>query len=53
MRSGRGWCSIGQLIEQAAGEGCHVLDLLRGDEAYKYQFGAVDRPVDRLTLVRG
>lgn len=40
------------LIEQAADEGCHVLDLLRGDEPYKYRFGAVDRPLERLTIVK-
>jgi CelD/BcsL family acetyltransferase involved in cellulose biosynthesis len=49
---GPGMVLIGQLIERAAEEGCRVLDLLRGDEAYKYQFGAEDRPVERLTLVR-
>jgi CelD/BcsL family acetyltransferase involved in cellulose biosynthesis len=40
------------LIERAADQGCHVLDLLRGDESYKYRFGAVDRPLDRLTIVK-
>ncbi len=49
---GPGMVLIGQLIERAATDGCRVLDLLRGDEAYKYQFGAVDRPVERLILVR-
>jgi len=44
---------VGLLLEQAAGEDCDVLDLLRGDEAYKYRFGAVDRPVERFTLQRG
>jgi CelD/BcsL family acetyltransferase involved in cellulose biosynthesis len=43
---------VGQLIEQATEAGCTVFDLLRGDEAYKYRFGAVDRPVERLTIVR-
>ncbi|WP_052664493.1 GNAT family N-acetyltransferase [Nitriliruptor alkaliphilus] len=49
---GPGMVLKGQLIELAANEGCRVYDLLRGDEAYKYQFGAVDRAVERLTLVR-
>lgn len=48
-----GMVIIPMLIEQAAAEGCHVFDLLRGDEPYKYRFGAVDRPLDRLTIVRG
>jgi CelD/BcsL family acetyltransferase involved in cellulose biosynthesis len=49
---GPGMVLVGELIELAAEDGCHVLDLLRGDEAYKYQFGAEDRPLERLTLVR-
>ncbi|MTV24457.1 GNAT family N-acetyltransferase [Nitriliruptoraceae bacterium ZYF776] len=49
---GPGMVLMGQLIEVAADAGCTSFDLLRGDEAYKYQFGAVDRPVERLTLTR-
>lgn len=49
---GPGMVLKAQLIELAAKEGCRVYDLLRGDEAYKYQFGAQDRSVERLTLVR-
>jgi CelD/BcsL family acetyltransferase involved in cellulose biosynthesis len=49
---GPGMVLKGQLIELAAAEGYLVYDLLRGDEAYKYQFGAEDRVVERLTLVR-
>ena len=47
-----GMVLIGELIRIAADEGCAVLDLLRGDEPYKYRFGAVDRPVQRVTIVR-
>jgi CelD/BcsL family acetyltransferase involved in cellulose biosynthesis len=47
-----GMVLIGMLIEQAAKEGCHTLDLLRGDEPYKYRFGAKDRRLHRLTIVR-
>jgi CelD/BcsL family acetyltransferase involved in cellulose biosynthesis len=47
-----GMVLIGELIRLAAEEGCRVLDLLRGDEPYKYRFGAVDRPVQRVTIVR-
>jgi CelD/BcsL family acetyltransferase involved in cellulose biosynthesis len=43
---------VWELIGQAADEGFTVFDLLRGDEAYKYRFGAVDRPVRTLTLTR-
>jgi CelD/BcsL family acetyltransferase involved in cellulose biosynthesis len=43
---------VNQLIETAAEGGAKVFDLLRGDEAYKYRFGAIDRPVERLTIVR-
>jgi CelD/BcsL family acetyltransferase involved in cellulose biosynthesis len=49
---GPGMVLKAQLIELAAKEGCRVYDLLRGDEAYKYQFGAEDRVLERLTLVR-
>ena len=44
---------VSLLIEQAAEEGCTTFDLLRGAEPYKYRFGAVDRPLKRLTLGRG
>ncbi|MCC5949541.1 MAG: GNAT family N-acetyltransferase [Nitriliruptoraceae bacterium] len=47
-----GFVIVGQLIEAACAEGVRVFDLLRGDEAYKYRFGATDRPLDRLTIVR-
>jgi len=47
-----GMVLVGELIEQASKEGIDVFDLLRGDEPYKYRLGAVDRPLDRLILVR-
>jgi CelD/BcsL family acetyltransferase involved in cellulose biosynthesis len=47
-----GMVIIPLLMEQAAAEGCGTFDLLRGDEPYKYRFGAVDRPLHRLTVVR-
>lgn len=34
---------IGHAIETAIGEGCTRFDFLRGDEAYKYDWGAQDR----------
>jgi len=43
---------VSQLIEVAAKDGCTTFDLLRGDEPYKYRFGATDRTLRRLTFVR-
>lgn len=48
-----GMVQVGQLIETAATEGCTVFDLLRGDEPYKYRFGAEDRRLRRLAMTRG
>jgi CelD/BcsL family acetyltransferase involved in cellulose biosynthesis len=48
-----GMVQVGQLIETAATEGHTVFDLLRGDEPYKYRFGAEDRQLRRLTMARG
>lgn len=47
-----GMVLVWELIERAADEGCITFDLLRGDEPYKYRFGAVDREVRTLTLAR-
>lgn len=43
---------IWMLIEQACNEGIEVFDLLRGDEPYKYRYGAVDRHLERLVIGR-
>jgi CelD/BcsL family acetyltransferase involved in cellulose biosynthesis len=40
---------VGELIALAADEGVAMFDLLRGDEDYKYRFGAVDREVEQVT----
>ena len=32
--------------------GCRTFDFLRGDEPYKYTWGAVDEPLDRLLVTR-
>jgi len=48
-----GMVLVWELIGLAAAEGCVTFDLLRGDEPYKYRFGAVDRTLHTLTLVRG
>ncbi|HEX9889642.1 MAG TPA: GNAT family N-acetyltransferase [Nitriliruptorales bacterium] len=47
-----GMVLIGELLRVAADEGCEVLDLLRGDEPYKYRFGAEDRTLRRVTITR-
>ncbi len=39
-----------QSIEQAIASGNHEFDFLRGDEAYKYRFGAADTAIYRLRL---
>jgi len=48
-----GMVMINLLIGAASEEGYEVFDLLRGDEPYKYRFGATDRPLDRLVVRRG
>jgi CelD/BcsL family acetyltransferase involved in cellulose biosynthesis len=40
-------------IQDAIQRGYPLFDFLRGDEEYKYRFGAVDRPIYRLTIGRG
>jgi CelD/BcsL family acetyltransferase involved in cellulose biosynthesis len=47
-----GMVLVGELIRVAAEEGNSSFDLLRGDEAYKYRFGAEDRQLLRATVVR-
>ncbi|HEX2029346.1 MAG TPA: GNAT family N-acetyltransferase [Nitriliruptorales bacterium] len=42
---------VGEVIRIAADEGYAGFDLLRGDEPYKYRFGARDRPLRRVTVV--
>lgn len=40
-------------IERAIADGRKTFDFLRGDEEYKYRFGAVDTAVYRLTMRKG
>lgn len=47
-----GMVLVGELIRLAAEDDCQVFDLLRGDEEYKYRFGAVARGIQRLTITR-
>jgi CelD/BcsL family acetyltransferase involved in cellulose biosynthesis len=45
-----GWVLLGYLIQRAIEQGCQAFDFMRGDEDYKYRFGAIDRHVVRLTI---
>lgn len=47
-----GWVLLAHLIQWAIAQGREELDFMRGDEAYKYRFGGVDRFVKRLTIHR-
>jgi len=47
-----GVVQVNLLIGEAAEEGCTVFDLLRGDESYKYRYGATDRELTRLVVRR-
>jgi CelD/BcsL family acetyltransferase involved in cellulose biosynthesis len=43
---------IAAYVQRAITEGCRRLDFLRGDEPYKYEWGATDEPVQRLLVRR-
>jgi CelD/BcsL family acetyltransferase involved in cellulose biosynthesis len=45
-----GWVLLGYLLEWANEHQREYFDFMRGDEQYKYRFGAVDRRVMRATL---
>jgi CelD/BcsL family acetyltransferase involved in cellulose biosynthesis len=45
-----GWVLLGYLLEWANEHQRKYFDFMRGDEEYKYRFGAVDRQVVRVTL---
>ncbi len=47
-----GWVLLGYLLKQANEEKFEEFDFLRGDENYKYKFGAIDRAVVRMTISR-
>jgi CelD/BcsL family acetyltransferase involved in cellulose biosynthesis len=47
-----GMVLMGETIRLACEEGAHTFDLLRGDEPYKYRFGAVDTPLIALDVTR-
>jgi CelD/BcsL family acetyltransferase involved in cellulose biosynthesis len=43
---------VGEDIRMAIEDGCEAFDLLKGDYAYKYRFGAVARTIQRLIVTR-
>jgi hypothetical protein len=43
---------VAAYVRRAIAEGCRRLDFLRGDEPYKYEWGAVDEPIQRLLVRR-
>ncbi len=45
-----GWVLLGYLLQWANENKRQSFDFMRGDEQYKYRFGAIDRRVMRLTL---
>jgi CelD/BcsL family acetyltransferase involved in cellulose biosynthesis len=47
-----GMVLVGEDIRLAIEEGCSTFDLLKGDYAYKYRFGARSRAVRRLLVTR-
>jgi CelD/BcsL family acetyltransferase involved in cellulose biosynthesis len=40
-------------VERAVAAGIRRFDFLRGDERYKYEWGAVDEPIQRVVVRRG
>ena len=50
MEYSPGWVLLGHLLQWANEHGREEFDFMRGDEAYKYKFGAVDRHIKRATL---
>mgnify|MGYP001149373545 FL=1 len=47
-----GWVLLGYLLQWANENGRGIFDFMRGDEDYKYKFGAIDRRVVRVVVRR-
>jgi len=47
-----GWVLLGRTLEWAIENGRQEFDFMRGDEGYKYRFGAINRYVVRAGLLR-
>jgi CelD/BcsL family acetyltransferase involved in cellulose biosynthesis len=43
---------VAKYVERAIAKGKRRLDFLRGDEGYKYEWGAVDEPIQRVLVRR-
>jgi CelD/BcsL family acetyltransferase involved in cellulose biosynthesis len=52
MELSPGWVLLAYSLQWAADHGRHEFDFMRGDEQYKYRFGAVNRHVMRARLHR-
>jgi len=47
-----GMVLMAETIKLATEEHCQIFDMLRGDEPYKYRFGAIDVPLIQLKVAR-
>lgn len=47
-----GWVLLGYLIRRAIQQGYSAVDFMRGDEAYKYHFGGVNRYINQAIITR-
>jgi CelD/BcsL family acetyltransferase involved in cellulose biosynthesis len=47
-----GWVLVGHLLQWANDNQRQYFDFMRGDEEYKYRFGAIDRRVVRAKIIR-
>jgi CelD/BcsL family acetyltransferase involved in cellulose biosynthesis len=45
-----GWVLLGHLIKRAIEQGRESFDFMRGNEDYKYRFGAIDRQIVRAAI---
>ena len=52
MRLSVGTCLFARVFQQAIAEGAREFDFLRGEEEYKYRFGAINRPYRNLAFFR-
>ena len=52
MEYSPGWVLLGYLLQWANQNGRTAFDFMRGDEDYKYRFGAIDRFILRATITK-
>ena len=52
MNYSAGWVLLGYLLQWANENKRERFDFMRGDEDYKYRFGAVDQMVKRVSITR-